>query len=101
MVTFMPFASLMFFTCIGVMEGRTFSDIKYRWSTVRDSAFIALVFHFDLTHTTQNFPTLIKNQYMVFAPALVIRPWQSRTVLTLLYRSSTWRCSLYMLAHLS
>lgn len=52
MVTFMPFASFMYFTCIGTMEGRPWDEIQHRWRT--------------------NFPTLIRNQYMFFAPAQII-----------------------------
>lgn len=35
MVTFMPFASFMYFTCIGTMEGRAWDEIYHRWRTVR------------------------------------------------------------------
>lgn len=34
MVTFMPFASFMYFTCIGTMEGRKWEEIYHRWRTV-------------------------------------------------------------------
>lgn len=71
MVTFMPFASFMYFTCIGTMEGRPWDEIYHRWRTVGNHHL------FDrqclLTRCyKQNFPTLIKNQYMFFAPAQII-----------------------------
>lgn len=37
---------------MGLLEGRSIAEIKYRWQT--------------------NFPVIIKHQYMVFAPAQIV-----------------------------
>lgn len=71
MVTFMPSFTILYSGSMGMMEGRPFQEIKQRWQTVCLEAqgcralLIALL-------TQQNFPTIVKNQYMVFAPAQII-----------------------------
>jgi hypothetical protein len=68
MVTFMPFSSLMFFTSMGIMEGRSAADIKQRWQTVSTLSSIQA---YILIVVPQNFPSILQKQYMVFAPAQV------------------------------
>lgn len=52
MCTFMPSFTVLYSSGMGLMEGRPIPEIYHRWKT--------------------NFPTIVKNQWMVFGPAQLV-----------------------------